>query len=278
LVFKRRFISEPEAREQLLAERQEEMKKIIEEREEILEKLQEEEQNLRVEHEYLQGQLQAAVEHKDMLQELLPLIEIYLHRSREHCLKDIRCFWEMASGLCSPSEGKNEAIDYEPLLLEITENYKRAEDEYSAGREENKAAGKLDETSTPPHSRRAFITDDDSIIRSLLKIILEREGFEVIESGDGRDASRRIAEMEPPDICILDIMLPFIDGRQLVRQIRTKSSWKSTPIIMLTSSSSEKEIVDLLEAGANDYMLKPFNTRELSARVRRLTGYEIKGD
>lgn len=254
------------------------MKKIIEEREEILEKLQEEEQNLRVEHEYLQGQLQAAVEHKDMLQELLPLIEIYLHRSREHCLKDIRCFWEMASGLCSPSEGKNEAIDYEPLLLEITENYKRAEDEYSAGREENKAAGKLDETSTPSHSRRAFITDDDSIIRSLLKIILEREGFEVIESGDGRDASRRIAEMEPPDICILDIMLPFIDGRQLVRQIRTKSSWKSTPIIMLTSSSSEKEIVDLLEAGANDYMLKPFNTRELSARVRRLTGYEIKGD
>lgn len=278
MVFKRRWSSEPEAREQLLAERQEEIKKIIEEQEEILEKLREEEQNLQVEHEYLQGQIQAAVEHKDMLLELLPLIEIYLRRSREHCLKDIRCFFEIVSGLSSPSEEKNKTMDFEPLLLEIIENFKRAENEYSAGREENKAAGKLDEASTPPHSRRAFITDDDSIIRSLLKIILEREGFDVIESGDGRDASRLIAEMEPPDICILDIMLPFIDGRQLVRQIRAKPGWKSTPIIMLTSSSSEKEIVALLEAGANDYMLKPFNTRELSARVRRLTGYEIKGD
>lgn len=130
-----------------------------------------------------------------------------------------------------------------------------------------------------PHNNRsweALIIDDDPTILSVVRALLEREGIQVTEALDGRDATALIDSITPPSIVIMDIMLPYVGGLQLVTRIRSMDNWGKTPIIMLTSNSSENEIVRLLEAGANDYMLKPFNTKELVARVKRLLDSNAK--
>lgn len=130
---------------------------------------------------------------------------------------------------------------------------------------------------TPEKARRtAFTTDDDNTILAILKVMLEREGFEVIQAADGREATRYIDQITPPDIAILDLMLPYTDGLQLTKQIRSKPEWNETPILILSSNSTENEMVTLLEAGADDYVIKPFNTRELIARVKRLSEAPVK--
>ncbi len=88
-------------------------------------------------------------------------------------------------------------------------------------------------------------------------------------AGDGRLASAMIEEIVPPELILLDVMLPFIDGFELLEQIRSKQNWSNVPIIMLTSKAQEKNIVRALEAGADDYIVKPFQPEELVARVRR---------
>lgn len=123
---------------------------------------------------------------------------------------------------------------------------------------------------------RAFTTDDDPTILAILKVMLEREGFEVLQASDGREAGRMIDDIVPPDIAILDLMLPYIDGLQLTKQIRSKTDWATTPILILSSNATENEMVALLEAGADDYVIKPFNTRELIARVKRLSEVPAK--
>lgn len=133
------------------------------------------------------------------------------------------------------------------------------------------------ETAETAKSRpRAFTTDDDSTILAILKVMLEREGFEVLQAADGREASGIIDTIEPPNIAIMDLMLPYIDGLQLTKQIRNKAEWANTPILILSSNSTENEMVTLLEAGADDYVIKPFNTRELIARVKRLSEVSVK--
>jgi len=133
------------------------------------------------------------------------------------------------------------------------------------------SANPVVEDQTVKAKRRAFTTDDDATILSILKVMLEREGFEVLQAVDGREASKMINTIAPPDIAILDLMLPYVDGLQLTRQIRSKAEWAGTPILILSSNSTENEMVTLLEAGADDYVIKPFNTRELIARVKRLS-------
>ncbi len=116
----------------------------------------------------------------------------------------------------------------------------------------------------------ALIVEDDDQIAYLLQFILEREGFEVHLARDGRHAQRLIAELEPPALVTLDIMLPYVDGFQLLGLMREKPAWKNVPILMLTAKSQEKDIVRALDAGANDYIVKPFKPDELRARIKRL--------
>jgi DNA-binding response OmpR family regulator len=78
-----------------------------------------------------------------------------------------------------------------------------------------------------------------------------------------------LEEIEPPQLILLDVMLPFIDGFELLEQIRSKPEWSEVPVIMLTSKGQEKNIVRALEGGADDYIVKPFQPEELVARVRR---------
>jgi len=118
--------------------------------------------------------------------------------------------------------------------------------------------------------RSALIVEDDDQICYILKFILEREGFVVDIARDGRAAEDLIGKLQPPAIVTLDVMLPHSDGFALLKRLRATPGWEAVPVILLTARSQEKDVVRGLEAGANDYMVKPFKADELRARVRRL--------
>ena len=118
--------------------------------------------------------------------------------------------------------------------------------------------------------RVALIVEDDDQIAYLLRFILEREGFKVEVASDGRVAQDFVVNGVPPALVLLDVMLPFVDGYQLLAAIRAKNGWESVPVLMLTAKSQEKDIVRALDSGAADYMVKPFKPDELRSRVRRL--------
>lgn len=116
----------------------------------------------------------------------------------------------------------------------------------------------------------ALVAEDDEQIAYILRFILEREGFEVHVAPDGRTAQQLFATLPPPALVLLDVMLPHADGFELLARLRATAGWEKVPVIMLTARSQEQDIVRGLEAGANDYMIKPFKPDELRARVRRL--------
>lgn len=120
--------------------------------------------------------------------------------------------------------------------------------------------------------RRVVTIDDDQSICSIVRVVMEREGYEVEELHDGRAAIDYIEKNPPCAMVIVDLMLPFVDGLQVVRKIRATPGWQEVPVIVLSSNSSEREIIDLFKAGASEYMTKPFSTLELAARARRLVG------
>ncbi|MFN7948844.1 MAG: response regulator transcription factor [Blastocatellia bacterium] len=117
---------------------------------------------------------------------------------------------------------------------------------------------------------RVLVVEDDLIISRLLDHMLKRRGFEVQLASEGREAAALLESVAPPELVLLDIMLPFIDGFELIRHIRDRPDWKTTPIIMLTSRAQERHVVRALDSGASDYVVKPFQPEELMARVRRL--------
>ena len=113
---------------------------------------------------------------------------------------------------------------------------------------------------------KILIVDDERDIVELIKYHLEREGFSVIYSYNGEDALQR-ARRESPDLVILDLMLPGLDGLEACRLLKRSSETRHIPIIMLTAKTGETDIVVGLELGADDYVTKPFSPRELIARV-----------
>ncbi len=125
---------------------------------------------------------------------------------------------------------------------------------------------------------KAMVVDDDRVLADLVAFALRREGFEVIQAHDGEAALRRWTE-EQPDLVVLDVNLPKLDGFAVCRRIRSQSDTSSsgvpTAIIMLTVRSEEDDLVRGLEWGADDYIAKPFSPRQLVARaqaVLRRTG------
>lgn len=115
-------------------------------------------------------------------------------------------------------------------------------------------------------SQKILVVDDEPHILELVKYNLAQEGFEVLTAHDGAQAVARARDSQP-DLIILDIMLPYVDGLEVCRQIRRDSA---VPIIMLTAKGGELERVVGLEIGADDYVTKPFSPRELVARVRAI--------
>ena len=114
-----------------------------------------------------------------------------------------------------------------------------------------------------------FLAEDEEGTAILLKFLLARVGYTVVHAADGQQAQTMIDQMSPPALVLLDIMLPYLNGLQLLAHIRQKAEWQHVPIIMLTADSNERDIQQALAAGANDYMVKPFNPRELIARLQR---------
>lgn len=124
------------------------------------------------------------------------------------------------------------------------------------------------------------IVDDEEDIVKLVSHHLKREGFKVKEFHNGRDFLSYI-ESVVPDLAVLDIMLPGINGLEICRILKNKHSTSSVPIIMLTAKATEADVVVGLELGADDYIVKPFSPRELVARVKtvlRRTGTKESED
>jgi DNA-binding response OmpR family regulator len=113
-------------------------------------------------------------------------------------------------------------------------------------------------------SARILLVDDEQPIQTLLSYPLRRDGYEVVQATDGRQALERFDE-QPFDLVVLDLMLPKIDGLEVCRRLRSRSS---VPIIMLTAKSEEIDKVVGLELGADDYITKPFSLREFSSRIK----------
>lgn len=112
---------------------------------------------------------------------------------------------------------------------------------------------------------RILVVDDDKHIRELCRIYLEASGFSVLEAADGQ-AALAVMAAERPDLVVLDVMLPKLDGWQVLNEVRKDSIW--LPVVMLTAVGDEEDRVLGLDLGADDYLTKPFSPKELVARVR----------
>jgi DNA-binding response OmpR family regulator len=119
---------------------------------------------------------------------------------------------------------------------------------------------------TATATKTVLLVDDEATLVATLRYNLEREGYRVVTASDG-DKALTVARQERPDLMILDLMLPVIDGLEVCRILRRETS---VPILMLTARAGEVDKVVGLELGADDYVTKPFSTRELLARVRAL--------
>jgi two-component system phosphate regulon response regulator PhoB len=114
---------------------------------------------------------------------------------------------------------------------------------------------------------RILVTEDEAALVAMLRYNLEKEGFDVEEASDGQEALIKVAE-ERPDLILLDWMLPQLSGLEVCRQLRRNPSTRNIPIIMLTARGEESDRVRGLDAGADDYIAKPFSPGELMARIR----------
>jgi len=117
---------------------------------------------------------------------------------------------------------------------------------------------------------KILVADDDRVVRRIIVAKLSGLGYEIAETQDGQEAFEKLKDGQVPDLLITDRLMPRMNGLQLVREIRTSSNpaLSKIPIIMLTSRQSERDIIEGLETGLDDYIIKPFSPDELAARVR----------
>ncbi len=116
-------------------------------------------------------------------------------------------------------------------------------------------------------SQKILVVDDEPVIRELIQLTLETAGFQVAEAGHAAEA-REVIKQNPPDLILLDWMLPGRSGLELARELKRNSVTRTVPIIMLTAKGEEHDKVEALDVGADDYITKPFSPRELAARIR----------
>jgi DNA-binding response OmpR family regulator len=116
---------------------------------------------------------------------------------------------------------------------------------------------------------RILIADDDADIRGIVALRLERAGYETIQASSGDEALRLVQE-SPPALCILDVMMPKVNGFEVLRELRGDPSTQGMPVLMLTASVQDKDVARGFEVGADDYLRKPFSNAELLERVSHL--------
>lgn len=119
-------------------------------------------------------------------------------------------------------------------------------------------------------TRRILIVDDEPNIVISLEYLMRREGYEVAVAGDGEAALQAARATPPPDLVVLDVMLPKLSGFEVCRRLRAEPRLAGLRILMLTARGGEAEVARGVDLGADAYVTKPFSTRELMARIREL--------
>jgi len=118
-------------------------------------------------------------------------------------------------------------------------------------------------------SKRILVVDDEMYIVNILDFTLAGEGWEVISANNGEDALRTLLKFEP-DLVILDVMMPRIDGVEVCRAIKAREESANTPVILLSAKDRDKDREEGLEAGADLYLTKPFSPKKLVQEIRNL--------
>jgi DNA-binding response OmpR family regulator len=121
-------------------------------------------------------------------------------------------------------------------------------------------------------AKTVLLVEDDELIGKLLVFILQRDGYQVEWLKDGQQAQELVLSGCDFSAVVLDLMLPFFDGLFLLELIRNQAAMATVPVLILTSKMGEEDIALALKKGADDYLIKPFQPPELSARLRRLIG------
>jgi DNA-binding response OmpR family regulator len=126
---------------------------------------------------------------------------------------------------------------------------------------------------TDEHGPRPVVlaADDDKLIRDLIQFRLERSGYEVVTAVDGEEALR-CARERPPDVAVLDVMMPKLNGYEVIRRLRAEDETSRVPVILLTARNQEADVAQGFDVGADDYITKPFSPQELRARVQSILG------
>jgi two-component system chemotaxis response regulator CheY len=117
---------------------------------------------------------------------------------------------------------------------------------------------------------RALVIDDSAVTRGIIKQILNPMGFEVFEAGDGREGLDRVRELGGLDLILLDWNMPGMDGIQFLRMLRTQTALASLPVMMVSSNNEAENIAASLDAGANEYIMKPFTEDVMRAKLELL--------
>jgi DNA-binding response OmpR family regulator len=116
-----------------------------------------------------------------------------------------------------------------------------------------------------------LVADDDPDILELVAFRLERAGYEIVRASDGEEALQRVSE-RAPDLAVLDVMMPKLTGYEVTQRIRADEATSAIPVILLTARVQEADVERGFEAGADDYLKKPFSPQELRARVQAILG------
>ena len=116
---------------------------------------------------------------------------------------------------------------------------------------------------------RVLVADDERDILELVVFRLERSGYEIVRATDGEEALRFALEQRP-DLAVLDVMMPKLNGYDVTREIRRHEETRTMPVILLTARAQEADVTRGFEAGADDYLKKPFSPQELGARVQAI--------
>jgi two-component system chemotaxis response regulator CheY len=117
---------------------------------------------------------------------------------------------------------------------------------------------------------RALVIDDSAVTRGIIKQILSPMGFEVFEAGDGREGLDRVRDLGGLDLILLDWNMPRMDGIEFLRMLRTQTAHASLPVMMVSSNNDAENIAASLDAGANEYIMKPFTEDVMRAKLELL--------
>jgi DNA-binding response OmpR family regulator len=120
-------------------------------------------------------------------------------------------------------------------------------------------------------AKKIVLAEDEPQIARLIEFKLKKEGYSVTWKENGEEALKAI-KTEEPDLVILDVMMPVMDGYEVLRRLKEDENLKSIPVVMLTARAQEKDVVKGINLGAEDYITKPFHPAELLARVKRIVG------